>query len=85
MNTRDDDNGGSTGIIILVGGGLLAAALYYAMKTRAGCVEGDRKCVGYDLYECINGEWVLIEEDSPTCGYPEEEEGDITNVQFQVV
>jgi len=33
------------------------------------CSDGDLKCVGYDLYECQNGQWVFIEENSPTCGY----------------
>jgi len=38
------------------------------------CIDGDTKCEGYDLYECQNGEWVLIEKNSPACGYAPEPE-----------
>lgn len=31
------------------------------------CTNGDEKCVGDDLYECINGEWVLKELSSSQC------------------
>ena len=34
------------------------------------CTEGETKCVGADLYECKNGEWVLKEKDSPECKKP---------------
>ena len=32
-------------------------------------IEGDTKCVGYNLYKCINGEWVLQQTNSSICGY----------------
>lgn len=31
------------------------------------CTEGDTKCIGSDLYECINGQWQIVEEASPEC------------------
>ncbi len=31
---------------------------------------GDEICIDYDRAVCDNGEWVIIEEDSPECGYP---------------
>ena len=43
------------------------------------CKEGEQKCVGYDLYVCENGKWVLKERNSPQCGYtppPECKEGE---------
>jgi len=34
------------------------------------CTPGETKCDGYDLYQCNeNCQWVLIEQNSPTCGY----------------
>jgi hypothetical protein len=37
----------------------------------AACpIEGQTKCVGYDLYRCQNGSWALVERNSPYCGYP---------------
>ena len=33
------------------------------------CEEGDTKCIGYDLYKCIEGKWVLVERNSVSCGY----------------
>jgi len=51
-------------------GAVSSAFLFWV--TRAAppiCEEGDRKCVGYDLYECRGGKWALIEANSPECGY----------------
>ena len=31
--------------------------------------DGITKCEGYDLYQCVNGSWVLIEHNSEQCGY----------------
>ena len=31
------------------------------------CREGDTKCIGYDLYQCINGKWQVIERMSDRC------------------
>ena len=36
------------------------------------CPEGSTACKVYDLYECINGEYVLIERNSSECGYKPE-------------
>ena len=36
--------------------------------------DGIRQCQGYDLYECQNGYWTLIERNSTTCGYVPPEE-----------
>ena len=33
------------------------------------CTEGDTTCNGFDLYQCINNNWVLIEKKSPSCGW----------------
>lgn len=33
------------------------------------CEEGKRDCRDYDLYECVSGEWELIEHNSTECGY----------------
>jgi hypothetical protein len=33
------------------------------------CIDGEKKCEGYDLYECQNNQWVLKEQNSATCGY----------------
>jgi len=51
-----------------------AAVGYYFLKVKGqptppGCTEGETRCDGYSLYECQNGEWVLIEEKSEQCGY----------------
>jgi len=42
------------------------------------CEEGETKCVGYDLYQCINGKWQFIKSNAEECGYvpPECEEGE---------
>ena len=32
--------------------------------------EGATKCIGYDLFECVNGRWTLKEANSVQCGYP---------------
>jgi len=34
------------------------------------CTEGETKCVGNDLYKCINGKWSLFEANSPQCAAP---------------
>ena len=40
------------------------------------CKEGETRCIGYDLYECVGGRWKLVEKDSERCKYkPECEEG----------
>jgi len=33
------------------------------------CTEGETKCIGYNLYECIAGKWELKEVNSSKCGY----------------
>ena len=33
------------------------------------CTNNDTKCVGYDLYKCIDGSWVLWAKNSTECGY----------------
>jgi len=37
--------------------------------TAPECTEGNTKCEGYNLYECINSRWQLTEENSTACGY----------------
>jgi hypothetical protein len=32
--------------------------------------EGATKCVGYDLFECLNGRWTLKKANAVQCGYP---------------
>jgi hypothetical protein len=54
---------------VAAGIGLIAGALglYLWTKKAKPCTEGTKKCVGADLYTCINGKWVLTEANSPTC------------------
>ena len=33
------------------------------------CSEGETSCEGYDLCQCIDGKWQLVERDSAQCGY----------------
>jgi hypothetical protein len=32
--------------------------------------EGATTCIGYDLFECVNGRWTLKEANAVQCGYP---------------
>ena len=50
------------------------------------CTEGETKCVGYDLYKCINGKWQLVESNSEQCGYvpPECTEGETKCVGYDL-
>ncbi|MHC1589320.1 MAG: hypothetical protein ACXQS1_05855 [Methermicoccaceae archaeon] len=41
----------------------------YQQQPPAECEEGETQCVGYDLYECLNGQWALVERNSEECGY----------------
>ena len=36
-----------------------------------GCAAGTASCQGYNLYTCVDGEWVLRERNSAECGYTE--------------
>ena len=36
-----------------------------------GCAAGTTSCQGYNLYTCVDGEWVLKERNSEECGYTE--------------
>jgi len=36
-----------------------------------GCSAGTASCQGYNLYTCVDGEWVLKEKNSEECGYTE--------------
>jgi len=48
----------------------VVATLFYALKAKAKpCDEGTTKCVGVDLYQCQEGEWILIEPNAQECGY----------------
>ena len=38
-------------------------------KSSSVCSEGETACDAYDLYKCVNGAWVLQEENSLQCGY----------------
>lgn len=65
---------------ILAGIGLLAGALglfLWTRKAEAACEEGQTKCVGVDLYACVDGVWQLVEANSPQCITPECESGQI--------
>jgi hypothetical protein len=31
------------------------------------CLEGEQKCIDNDLYECIDNNWVLVEQNSSSC------------------
>jgi len=41
----------------------------YLDVTEETCTEGETKCIGYNLYECIAGKWQLKEVNSSKCGY----------------
>lgn len=43
--------------------------------------DGSTKCVGYDLYTCTDGGWILTEENSSQCGYTEECESITTEAE----
>jgi len=45
------------------------ALVKYKLGEEFPCREGDVKCEGYDLYECVDGRWQLREENSRACGY----------------
>ena len=56
------------GTFLIIGG---VAYWYLSRENGNGeCVSGTEKCVGNDLYRCINGKWELIEAASPTCINP---------------
>lgn len=58
---------------VAAGIGLIAGALgLYLLTTRKAkpCTEGTTKCVGADLYACVNGKWVLQQLNSPACITP---------------
>ena len=61
---------------LAVVGGLfgIGLAIWGITKAKAAppvvCIPGKTKCVGFDLYECSpECKWVLIEANSPTCGW----------------
>ena len=33
------------------------------------CIENDTKCKGHNLCKCVNGQWTVIEPNSPQCGW----------------
>lgn len=33
-----------------------------------GCTEGSTKCIGNDLYKCIDGAWTIYQQNAPGCG-----------------
>lgn len=49
-------------------GGLGAFAIYRLTQGARPCTHGETKCVGYDLYTCVDGTWVLTEENAAECG-----------------
>jgi len=58
--------------VIVVGGIGIALGLAWLLSKEveaAPCTEGETDCRGVDLYQCIGGEWMLVEEDSLECGY----------------
>ena len=52
------------GLLLAFGAILIALGIKNIKKP---CREGAYKCVGTDLYTCVNGKWMLTEEDSPYC------------------
>lgn len=73
-----------SGTLILYGRGLAIPAQDWQeldskdlVITREGvppppCSPGEMKCVGSDLYGCIDGEWALVQENAPECVLPPE-------------
>lgn len=62
----------SKAVKIFAGVGIATAAAiwYFLLRGKAQCTNGDSKCIGDDLYTCINGIWQLTEENSPLCVGP---------------
>lgn len=62
--------------------GLSGSFTVYALPE---CTEGEAKCIGYGLYQCVGGEWILIEENSTECGYtpPEPPSGPVFEVEHR--
>lgn len=58
---------------VLVGTGLA----YLLLGRKRPPQEGDKKCIEFDLHEYRQGQWVLVEANSPACGWqpPGEETG----------
>jgi len=65
---------------ILAGIGLLATALglfLWTRKAEPACTEGETKCEDGDLHACVDGNWELLQANSPSCPQPPEcNEGD---------
>lgn len=60
--------------LIIAGAGIgvisLGAYLVWGQPKPQECYpDGVTKCEGYDKYICMNGRWVLSEQNSPDCGY----------------
>jgi|GEM_PF-7037493 len=54
------------GGLVLVGG--IAGLIWYLTKQGIiKCNEGETKCIGNDLYKCIDGKWQLVEKNSSQC------------------
>lgn len=63
--------------LLIVGGSVLIAGglAYWYLSQQNGngpppppeCRNGDTKCIGENLYTCINGKWQLTEKNSPQC------------------
>lgn len=60
-----------TGKKVAIGAGIagILVALLCFLTKRGQPVEGDTQCLGFDLYEYKNEQWVLIEANSTACGW----------------
>jgi len=57
-----------------------------AIKLEAAiCDEGEYWCDAYDHYQCQGNKWVLIESNSPACGYAEESPFTIEGMCFSKI
>ena len=49
----------------------IAGGIYAASRVKAAppCTPGETKCIGFDLYQCVENEWALLETNSLQCGW----------------
>ena len=64
----DSSTSGANPITITITRNISAKAVFNQTQPQI-CQEGDEKCVGVDLYRCIDGGWVLVEKNSEKCGW----------------
>lgn len=68
--------------LAIAGVGIIIYAAYSVLGKKQECSpDGITKCDGYDLYTCINGQWILTDKDAPECGWEPPQCKDYTSIQ----